>query len=205
MRSEQKQRNYWKWAFWCLVLVLVGCGLFIYGRVTAPASVPAATSAPDKTANSFEVTLDRKQVNALSSNYLDRLLKGNNIKYRFVVGEQYATVIGTTKFLGAKVQFAMNFVPKRQSNGNVLLKAKGLSVGRLNLPVKYVMGYIKKQYKLPNWVYVNQNKRTILLDLNKYSKKHSLQYSAEKIDIQNGEFRFLISIPKDGGLTNVSN
>lgn len=194
-----KRRNYWKWAFWALVLIILGSGLFLYGRVTAPASVPAESSAPAKTANSFEVTLDRSQVNALSSNYLDRLLKGSDIKYRFIVGKQYATVIGITKFLGAKVQFAMNFIPERQSNGNVLLKAKGLSIGRLNLPIKYVMGYIKKQYKLPNWVYVNQNRRTILLDLNKYSKHHSLHYSAEKIDINNGEFRFLISIPKNGG------
>ncbi len=194
-----KTRNYWKWAFWGLVLVILGGGLFLYGRVTAPASVPTESSAPAKTDNSFEINLNREQVNALSSNYLDRFLKGNNIKYRFIVGKQYATVIGTTKFLGAKVQFAMNFIPERQSNGNVLLKAKGLSIGRLNLPIKYVIGYIKKQYKLPNWVYVNQNRRTILLDLNKYSKHHSLHYSAEKIDIKNGEFRFLISIPKNGG------
>lgn len=192
------KRNYWKWAFWGLVIIILGGCLFIYGRVTAPANTPTETSAPAKTANSFEVNLNRKQVNALSSNYLDRFLKGNNIKYRFIVGKQYATVIGTTKFLGARVQFAMNFVPERQENGNVLLKAKGLSIGRLNLPIKYVMGYIKKQYKLPNWVYVDQNKRTILLDLNKYSKHHALHYSAEKIDIQNGEFRFLISIPKNG-------
>lgn len=191
--------NYWKWAFWILVVLLIGTAGFVYSRVTAPATVPTEASAPAKTANSFEVTLNRKQVNALSSNYLDRLLKGNHIKYRFIVGTQYATVIGTTKFLGAKVQFAINFIPERQSNGNVLLRAKGLSVGRLNLPIKYVMGYIKKQYKLPNWVYVNQKKRTILLDLNKYSKQHALHYSAEQIDVKNGQFRFLISIPKNGG------
>ncbi|WP_251546712.1 YpmS family protein [Limosilactobacillus caecicola] len=200
MTKEKQQRNYWKWAFWALIIIILGSGIFLYSRVTAPTTVPTESSAPARTASSFEINLNRKQVNALSSNYLDRLLKGNNIKYRFVVGTQYATVIGSTKFLGAKVQFAINFIPERQSNGNVLLKAKGLSVGRLNLPIKYVMGYIKKQYKLPNWVYVNQKKRTILLDLNKYSKQHSLHYAAEKIDIKNGEFRFLISIPKNGGL-----
>lgn len=199
MKKLGQKRNYWKWAFWGLVIILVLTGGFIYSRVTAPVTVPNEANVPTKTANSFEVTLDRKQVNALSSNYLDRLLKGNNIKYRFIVGKEYATVIGTTKFLGSKVQFAINFIPERQTNGNVLLRAKGLSVGRLNLPIKYVMGYIKKQYKLPNWVYVNQKKQTILLDLNKYSKNHALHYSAEQIDIKNGQFRFLISIPKNGG------
>lgn len=198
-QPQQRHHNWWKWAFWILLLLVIGSIGYVYNRATAPATEPTESSAPAKTASSFEVTLDRQQVNALSSNYLDRLQKGNKIKYRFVVGKQYATVIGSTHFLGAKVQFAMNFIPERQSNGNVLLKAKGLSIGRLNLPIKFVMGYIKKNYKLPNWVYVNQKKKTILLDLNKYSKKHSLHYSAEKIDISNGEFRFLVSIPQNGG------
>lgn len=197
--QTKKQHNWWKWAFWILLLVVLGSCAYVYNRATAPASEPTEASTPAKTANSFEVTLNREQVNALSSNYLARLQKGNRIKYRFVVGKQYATVIGNTHFLGAKVQFAMNFVPQRMSNGNVLLKAKGLSIGRLNLPIKFVMGYIKKNYKLPTWVYVNQNKKTVLLDLNKYSKQHSLHYSAQKIDIANGSFRFLVSIPQNGG------
>ncbi|WP_295731635.1 YpmS family protein [uncultured Limosilactobacillus sp.] len=197
--KHMKTHNYWKWAFWGLIILLIGTGCLIYNRITAPVETPTEASVPAKTANSFEVTLNRKQVNALSSNYLDRLLKGNNIKYRFIVGTQYATIVGTSKFFGAKVQFAINFIPERKSNGNILLRAKGLSVGRLNLPIKYVMGYIKKQYKLPNWVYVNQQKQTILLDLNKYSQQHALHYSAEQIDVKNGQFRFLISIPKNGG------
>ena len=64
----------------------------------------------------------------------------------------------------------MNCIPVKTSEGNILLKAKGLAVGRLNLPIGFVMGYIKKNYQLPNWVYINQKKKTILLDLNKYTK-----------------------------------
>lgn len=198
-RKSPKKHNWWKWAFLLLLfLVIASCG-YVYSRAVAPVSEPQQTSSLAKTANSFEVTLNRQQVNALSSNYLDRLQKGQEIKYRFVVGKQYATVIGSTRFLGAKVQFAMNFIPTRLSDGNILLKAKGLAIGRLNLPIKFVMGYIKKNYQLPKWVYVNQKRKTVLLDLNKYSRQHSLHYSAKKIDIANGDFRFLISIPQNGG------
>lgn len=199
-KIKQTKHNYWKWAFWLVVIFILAIGLITFERATAPVKVPTQTNALAKTENSFEITLNRKQVNALSSNYLDRFLKGNNIKYKFIVGSKYATVIGSTHFLGAKIQFAINFIPVRLSNGNVLLKAKGLSVGRLNLPLKYVMGYIKKQYKLPNWVYINQKKKTVLLDLNKYSKHRSLHYSAKTIDMDNGVFQFIVSIPKNGGL-----
>lgn len=202
MDSRKKNNgghNFWKWAFVTLLILIVLAVGTAFELANAPANTPQQTNSLPTSDTSLEVTLNRKQVNALSRNYINRLLKDNKVKYQFFVGEKYATVTGSTKFLGSKIQFAINFIPKRLSNGNVLLKAKGLSIGRLNLPIKYVMGYIKKQYKLPSWVSVNQNKKTVLLDLNKFSKGQSVHYSAEKLDMQQGEFRFLITIPKNGG------
>lgn len=189
-------QNKWKVAFLTLVaLLVVGTGV-VWVKATAPVDVAQETAAGRSSDPTLEVTMDRKQVNALAANYLNRFLKDSKVKYRFVVGKQYATVIGTTKFLGSKVQFAMNFVPEKTSKGNVLLKAKGLAIGRLNLPLKFVLGYVKKNYDLPNWVSINQKKQTILLDLNKYSKKQSVRYTAEKLDMAGNQFTFLITIPK---------
>ena len=145
--------------------------------------------------SSLVVELNRKQVNALSANYLDNYLKDNKIKYNFMVGDKYATLVGDTKFLGAKVRFAINFIPERTSQGNVLLRAKGLSVGRLNIPIKFVMGYIAKNYKIPKWVSINAQKKTVLLDLNRYSKHRQLKYSAQEINMESGQFKFLITVP----------
>ena len=75
------------------------------------------------------------------------------------------------------------------------MRAKGLAVGRLNLPIRFVMAFLKKNYKLPQWVGLNVKKETILLDLNKYSQDKSVQYTAKEINMTNGTFRFLITIP----------
>ena len=123
-------------------------------------------------------------------------LKDNKIKYKFIVGEKYATLVGDTKFLGTKVRFAINFIPERISQGNALLRAKGLSVGRLNIPIKFVMGYIAKNYNIPEWVSINPKKKTVLLDLNRYSKNRQLKYSAQEINMQDGQFKFLITVPE---------
>lgn len=198
MRNKSTKHNPWKWAFFTLLtLILLVIGT-IFFKATAPTNVPAQQEAYPTTDTSVAVTLNRRQVNALSKNYLERFLKDDKVKYRFVVGNKYATVIGKTHFLGAQVQFALNFIPKRLSNGNILLQTKGLSVGQLNLPVKFVLSYIKSNYKLPNWVYVNQKKKTITLDLNRYSKHRSLHYSAQEVHMEKGEFKFLITIPKGG-------
>lgn len=198
--NRKTRHNWWKWAFIILVVLIVGSIGYVVHQVSAPVE-KQTTVQPLKTSNSsFQVKLNSTQVNALAANYLTRLQKNEKTKYKFVVGKKYATITGSTKFLGFKLNFALNFIPQRLSDGNVLLNAKGLSVGRLNIPIKYVMGYIKNHYKLPNWVKLNQKKKTILLDMNKYSKHRNLHYSAEEINLQQGTFRFLVTVPKlDGG------
>lgn len=192
---DKKKTNYWKWAFIILVLlIIVTCGTILV-KATAPAPQAEMTQTTKANNSSLVVELNRKQVNALSANYLDNYLKDNKIKYNFMVGDKYATLVGDTKFLGAKVRFAINFIPERTSQGNVLLRAKGLSVGRLNIPIKFVMGYIAKNYKIPKWVSINAQKKTVLLDLNRYSKHHQLKYSAQEINMESGQFKFLITVP----------
>lgn len=191
----KKQINWWKWAFIALLAVIaVGIGTVIR-RASAPAPLPAVARQVKPADASVTVELNRKQVNALSANYLNKFLKGQQVKYHFLVGKQYATLTGDTKFLGAKVRFAINFVPKRLADGNVLLTAKGLSVGRLNIPIRFVMGYIAKNYNIPDWVKINAKKKTVLLDLNQYSRHRSLKYSAQEIDMAAGRFKFLITVP----------
>lgn len=194
--THLQQHNWWKWAFFVLIALLLISGGLVYHKITAPVpSNMVGTAAYRHTDNAVEVDLNRKQVNALSSNYLNHFLHNSKIKYRFIVGPKYATLIGKTKVLGAHVQFALNCIPKRLSNGNVLLKAKGLAVGRLNLPVSFVMGYVENTYKLPNWVSINQHQKTVLLDLNKYSRSKQLRYSAKEINMAQGKFKIQIAIP----------
>ena len=150
--------NRWKWAFTVLLAVIVLATGIVINRVTAPAPTPAVTRKADIGDTSMTVELNRHQVNALAANYLNRFLRGQQVKYTFIVGQQYATLAGDTKFLGAKIRFALNFIPERQKNGNVLLRAKGLSIGRLNIPVKIVMGYIAKNYNVPKWVKIDAKK-----------------------------------------------
>lgn len=196
-RSVKTNRsvNRWKWAFIVLLAVIVLATGIVVNRVTAPVPTPAVTRKADIGDTSMTVELNRHQVNALAANYLNRFLKGQQVKYTFIVGQQYATLAGDTKFLGAKIRFALNFIPERQKNGNVLLRAKGLSIGRLNIPVKIVMGYIAKNYNVPKWVKIDAKKKTILLDLNQYSAKRSLKYSAQEINMAQGRFKFLITVP----------
>lgn len=120
-------------------------------------------------------------MNALAAGYLNQFLKEQKIRYDFIIDDQYTTLTGSTKLLGAKVRFAINFTSERLSNGNVLLRAKGLSVEQLNVPIKFVMGYITKNYNIPEWVTISPQRKIVLLDLNRYSKHRPLRHSTQEI------------------------
>lgn len=194
-QNSKRRVNWWKWAFLLLLALILITGGVILNRATAPAPQPAVSRTVNSRDTSVVVELNRKQVNALSANYLNKFLKGQRVKYHFIVGSKYATLTGDTHFMGVKIRFALNFIPEKTSDGNVLLRAKGLTVGRLNIPIKFVMGYIAKNYNIPKWVLINAKKKTILLDLNRYSKNKSVQYNAQEIDMQDGRFKFLITVP----------
>lgn len=196
-KLAKKHFNGWKWAFIVLLAAIVISGAVVVHKATAPAPVPEVSRPVNASDTSLTVDLNRKQVNALSANYLNKFLKGQQVKYHFIVGEKYATLVGDTKFMGIKVRFALNFVPRMTKEGNVLLKAKGLSVGQLNIPLRFVMGYIAKNYNIPKWVAIDAKKKTVLLDLNRYSRHRSLKYSAQEINMADGHFRFLITVPTD--------
>ena len=194
-KTAKKSFNGWKWAFFVLLAASIIGGAVVVHKAAAPAPAPEVSRPVQATDTSLTVALNRKQVNALSANYLNQFLKGERVKYHFIVGVKYATLIGDTKFMGVKIRFAINFIPQMTKEGNILLKAKGLSVGQLNIPLKFVMGYIAKNYNIPKWVSIDAKNKTILLDLNRYSKHRSLKYSAEEINMEDGRFRFLITVP----------
>ncbi len=194
-KVEKKKFNGWRLAFFVLLAVIVVGGAVVVQRAAAPAPAPEVSRPAQPADTSLTVALNRKQVNALSANYLNKFLKGEQVKYHFIVGKKYATLVGDTKFMGAKIRFAINFIPQTTKEGNVLLKAKGLSVGQLNIPLQFVMGYIAKNYNIPKWVSIDAKKKTVLLDLNRYSKHRSLKYSAEEINMADGRFSFLITVP----------
>ena len=194
-KTAKKSFNGWKWAFFVLLAAIIIGGAVVVHKAAAPAPAPEVSRPVQATDTSLTVALNRKQVNALSANYLNQFLKVERVKYHFIVGVKYATLIGDTKFMGVKIRFAINFIPQMTKEGNILLKAKGLSVGQLNIPLKFVMGYIAKNYNIPKWVSIDAKNKTILLDLNRYSKHRSLKYSAEEINMEDGRFRFLITVP----------
>lgn len=204
-RSEKKEKppkkklNKWKVAFLVLLGVVLGTFAFLTFRVTQLRE-PDFKAVPEIVEKEGEPVItiqsNKKQVNDLIDFYLKDFQKDSDIQYKFYL-ENDAMLNGTFKVLGHSIQFYLYFDPFVMDNGNVQLKAKSLSIGTLGLPVKEVLEFVKRDYKLPKWVEVNPDDKTILLRLDQFRMQNGLFIRAEKLNLVDDDIRMNIYLPKE--------
>lgn len=195
-KTAPTPRNWWKMSFLGLIgLLIIGFVIFIV-MATRPVKVAATATASADTTN-IDVTLNKKQVNALADYYVDKSLKNQSMKYRFQVANR-AMLTGSTEVLGAHVNFSLLFKPTVLPSGDVQLKAQKLSIGALPVPVSFVMNYIAKNYPLPKWVAMDSGQKTMTLHLTAIGNGKKLSYAAKTIDLSGkGKFVFQARIPQN--------
>lgn len=195
----KKSINHWKVAFLVLIGFLIGSIVFVFIRVTQvrePNYKPIPELVEKEGTPVIAIQSNKKQVNALIDFYLEDFQKGSEITYKFYL-ENEAMLNGTFEVLGHPIQFYLYFDPYVMDNGNVQLKAKSLSVGTLGLPIKEILKFVQRDYKLPSWVEVNPDDSTVLLRLDQFRMQNGLFIRAEKINLVDDDIRMNIYLPKD--------
>ena len=195
--ENKKKTNGWKLSFFILAGLVFGTLLFFTFRITQNRENNLTkTEAIIKRDGTpvLSVQATKKQVNALIDFYLNDFQKNSDTTYQFYL-ENEALLNGTFNVLGRPIQFYLYFEPYVMDNGNVQLKAKSLSVGALGLPIKEVLKFVQKEYKLPKWVEVDPTERTIILRLDQFQMENGLFLRAEKINLVDDEIAMEIYLP----------
>jgi uncharacterized protein YpmS len=178
--------NWWKWATIIIVGILLGTGITVWTRVQAPVEQTTKVATVTSRGSVMHASFTKKELNRLIANYLQSYLKQGDVQYSLVIGN-HAVVKGSFKFFGAKINFGLQCDPYVQTNGNILLKATKLNVGTLSVPISYVMGYVAKNYNLPDMVHLDSKANTIVLRLNQFDLGNGLHVKADRIDLTNDE------------------
>ncbi|MDA9461780.1 YpmS family protein [Enterococcus mundtii] len=203
LAKNPKKHNYWKYAFLILLGLIIGSTIFLGTRIFANREpdlpeVPAITERQGDPV--LTINTQKEKVNQLISFFLTDFQEGQDIKYKFYL-ENEALLNGTFEVLGFPIDFYLYFDPYVMENGNVQLKAKSLSIGTLNLPIRDVMNMIKRNYKLPEWIEINTDDLTIMLRLDQFRMQNGMYIKADKIDLVNDDIRFSLYLPKDSSTT----
>ncbi|MHC5217568.1 YpmS family protein [Enterococcus sp. LJL128] len=196
-KNKQKQINPWKVAFLSIVGIIVGCLLFIGIRMTQVREPDYKSSKTVERSGSpiLSIQSNKEQINQLIEFFLEDFQKDSDISYDFYL-ENEAMLTGTFKVLGYPIQFNLYFDPYVMDDGNVQLKAKSLSVGTLGLPIKDILQFVQRDYKLPEWVEVNPDEKTILLRLDKFQMQNGLFIRADKINLIDDDIQISVYLPE---------
>ncbi|KRO18268.1 hypothetical protein IV56_GL001399 [Lacticaseibacillus saniviri JCM 17471 = DSM 24301] len=190
----KKKFNWWR----LVALVVIGLNLGVLGfvgyRAMKPVEMPVSNQALSGQP-ALNVNLTRDQANRIVDYYLNDYLKDSPVKYKLTLGDS-ALLSGQFKFLGASVDFQLQFDPLVLANGDVVLKARKLNVGSLPVPIGFVLNYIGNSYKLPAWVKLSNSKETVTLQLSKLKMANGMRLRATKLDLTNDALSFAVYLPQ---------
>lgn len=142
----------------------------------------------------FQVHANREDLNLLIAQYLEEEGFTGIINYEVLLTDE-VELFGTVKMFGREVEMKLTFEPIAQKNGDLVLVQKSISLGQMGLPVSYVMNFINKQFKTPDWVTIQPNEKQIYVSLQNMKLKSDIKVKAKKFDLKNDDISFILSVP----------
>jgi len=141
----------------------------------------------------FEIKTNKQDLNQLINHYLDEELAGT-FDYRVTLNED-VELIGLIPVFSQNIQLKLTFEPTALENGDIVLEQKSISVGKLKLPVSYVLNFISEQYKLPKWVTIQPNDEKIYVSLKDMKLKSDIKVKVNDFNLKTDDIRFTLMVP----------
>ncbi|WP_042457545.1 YpmS family protein [Neobacillus dielmonensis] len=189
-------KNKWKIGF----LALLGINLLVAIIVFSLALSPPKETKNNKSATqsgeyvSFHVNSNKYDLNKLINHYLQEEASGSAVDYRVVLGDE-VELYGTLPVFNDKVNMKLTFEPDALNNGDLRLRQKSMSIGRLPIPISYVLRFISENYKLPNGVEIKSDDQMIYVHMQQLKLKSDMKIKADKFDLKKDDIAFTILVP----------
>ncbi|MBS4190910.1 YpmS family protein [Bacillus sp. FJAT-49705] len=190
--KKQKWKN--------LFFLLLGINLFIIVLllflIYSPIEEEKYTSEDVKSTSHvpFKIKTDKQDLNKVINHYLEKEgLTGEN-DYQILLNDE-VELRGALPVFSQEIQMKLTFEPIALENGDILLQQKSISVGQLQLPVSYVLKFVRDKYKLPKWVTIQPNEEKIYVSLQKMKLKSDIHVKVDEFDLRNDDIRFTLLVP----------
>ncbi|MBD1381591.1 YpmS family protein [Metabacillus arenae] len=187
----------WKLAFVLLlsvnVLVIAAAGILVYFPSSSPQSFINHNNKGGETVD-FSVSSSKESLNKLINHYLVKEANADELNYKILLDDK-VYLLGQIQAFGNNIDVTLAFNPIVKEDGNMRLAVEELSLGRLQLPVPYVMKYIRDHYELPPFVHIDSNKQYVDVHLDEIQLKNKLRPKAESFDLENDNITFKLFFP----------
>lgn len=187
-RSQKKSFNPWKYAF-LIVMALLVLGLaflafqIFHSDMKTNWNESQPTTRVEQQQAIFQVHLTKKQTQRLANHYIKEFLNNDDIKYHLTVEKNQVNLLGSAIFLGSHINFILQTKPYATANGGIQLKAQRLKVGKLGIPLEFIMFYIQHNYHFPKWVQINSKQRLININLPAHHSKQGYYFKVDQLNL----------------------
>lgn len=188
--------NKWKFGFLLLLGLNLLFAIIIFSLLLAPSDSKEISKSKSPTGDhvSFHVNSNKYDLNRLINHYLKEEAADSPIDYRVILGDE-VELYGTLPFFSEKLNLKLTFEPIAQKNGDLILKQKSMAVGKLHLPISYVLNFISENYMLPKGVDIRPNDQLVYIHMEQLKLKSDLKIKADKFDLKNDDIAFTILVP----------
>jgi uncharacterized protein YpmS len=190
--------NKWKISFLVLIIINVFFIIFVTTSLLIPSKKPNDEVKMDKKGEDvlipFLISTEKKSLTDLINHYLKEETDQKNLQYRVEL-EENVNVYGVIKAFNKDIDMTLILEPKVKSDGNMQLLVKELSIGRLKLPISYVLKYMNTNYDLPNYVVIDSSKKEIDINLDELTLKNGLSARAESFNLKKDDITFTLFVP----------
>ncbi|MGG1674682.1 YpmS family protein [Neobacillus sp. NRS-1170] len=189
-------KNKWKIGFLLLLGINLLCGIIVLSLIMIPPDDKenGKLKGPSGDYVSFQVNSNKNDLNRLINHYLQEEAADSSIDYRVVLGDE-VELYGILPFFSEEINLKLTFEPKALKNGDLVLKQKTMSIGRLNLPISYVLNFIRENYKIPMGVDIRPNEKKVYVNMQNLKLKSDLKIKVKKFNLKKDDIAFTILVP----------
>ncbi|MBS4209841.1 YpmS family protein [Bacillus sp. FJAT-50079] len=192
------KRNKWKILFITLlsinILLVAAVGLIFF--LAADQEPIPKQSIPKQNGSEFLIQTEKSDLNALITHYIEKEGLNGPINYQVLLTDE-VELYGDIQVFSQMLRLKMTFEPEALENGDLILKQKTISLGKVKLPVSYIMKIIQDAYKMPDWVTIQPNDKEVYVALQKMRLNNGIQIRAEKFDLRSDVISFKMLVPTE--------
>ncbi|MGG0716850.1 YpmS family protein [Robertmurraya massiliosenegalensis] len=142
----------------------------------------------------FQIQATKSDLNKIINHYIEEEGLTSPIAYEVLLNDE-VELYGTMKVFTQDIEMKLTFEPEALENGDIILKQKSISIGQIQLPVSYVLKFIRDQYDFPEWVNIHPNDELIYVSLQRMKLKSDVKVRVNKFDLVNDDIQFSLLVP----------
>ncbi|MCI3984893.1 YpmS family protein [Bacillus vallismortis] len=185
--------NKWKRLFFILLAINLILAAGFVTLVMLPGK-QAQVKDSTKSEYGFQVTSTKESLAAFVNSYL-KDKASNKLDYKVEIDDD-VHVAGKIKAFSTSIDALVAFEPTVKKNGDVELNVTKFSLGKLSIPISFVLNYMDSFYELPSFVHVHPGDKSIEVRLSEMPLTNGMYVKADKINLEKDEIEFSYYHPK---------